>query len=146
MEILEFEHSPALIAASLVVILIASATGFTLTTELSKKTILQQKIAISLGSVAFGGGIWSMHFVAMLGLELPILFYYDAAITLASALLAILMAAVSLMLLHFTERSKKKILISGAILGFGVLIMHYVGMTGMQLCKPQYSFVWVIRD
>ncbi len=50
-----------------------------------------RKLSVSLAAVALGGGIWSMHFVAMLGLQLPIPIYYDAMIMLGSALVAILM-------------------------------------------------------
>ncbi len=87
-----------------------------------------------------------MHFIAMLGLRLPILFYYDAAITLASALIAILMVALALALLHFTRRRKSVIVASGAIVGAGILAMHYVGMAGMQLCKAVYTPFGVVAS
>ncbi|MCP4819573.1 MAG: carbon monoxide dehydrogenase [Shimia sp.] len=139
MEFLDFGHNNWLVATSFVVALVAGATGLSLTRDLSEKSLPQRRLAIALGAVALGGGIWSMHFVAMLGLKLPILFYYDAAITLASALIAILMVALALVLLHFTDRSRGIIVAAGAIVGAGILAMHYVGMAGMQLCKPVYT-------
>ncbi|MEM6374050.1 MAG: MHYT domain-containing protein [Pseudomonadota bacterium] len=132
---LDVSHSPGLVAASVVIAMIAGFTGLSLTKDLSSKTLAQRKIAVSLAAVALGGGIWSMHFVAMLGLQMPILFYYDAAITLASALLAILIVAVALILLHFTERRARHILGSGALVGVGIAAMHYVGMTALELCR-----------
>ena len=87
-----------------------------------------------------------MHFIAMLGLRLPILFYYDAAITLASALIAILIVALALVLLHFLERTKRLILTAGGIVGAGILAMHYVGMAGMQLCQPVYTTSGIIAS
>lgn len=139
MEFLEFGHNVWLVVASLGIAMISGATGLTLTRDMSAKSVEQRKLAVALAAVALGGGIWSMHFIAMLGLRLPILFYYDAAITLASALIAILMVALALMLLHFTERSKGKIAAAGAIVGIGILAMHYVGMAGMQLCRAVYT-------
>lgn len=139
MEFLQFGHDPWLVAISYVVALVAGATGLTLTRNLSQRSIPQKKTAVALAAVALGGGIWSMHFVAMLGLQLPILFYYDAAITLTSALIAILMVALALVLLHFTRRSRAVIVAAGAIVGAGVLAMHYVGMAGMQLCRAVYT-------
>ncbi|MEL7014001.1 MAG: MHYT domain-containing protein [Pseudomonadota bacterium] len=132
---LDVSHSPGLVAASVVIAMIAGFTGLSLTKNLSSKTVSQRKIAVALAAVALGGGIWSMHFVAMLGLQMPILFYYDAAITLASALLAILIVAVALILLHFTERRPLHILGSGALVGVGIAAMHYVGMTALELCR-----------
>lgn len=92
-----------------------------------------------MAAVALGGGIWSMHFVAMLGLSLPVSVFYDAAITLASALIAILVVAVALMILHFFVRTSFTIVLAGCIVGAGILLMHYIGMAGLQLCKPVYS-------
>ena len=92
-----------------------------------------------MAAVALGGGIWSMHFVAMLGLSLPVSVFYDAAITLASALIAILVVAVALVILHFFVRTSFNIILAGCIVGAGILLMHYIGMAGLQLCKPVYS-------
>lgn len=138
-EYLAIGHNEALVAMSFVVAIVAGFTGLSLTKDLSSKTISQRKIAICLASIALGGGIWSMHFVAMLGLQLPILFYYDAAITLASALIAILIVAVALVLLHFRTRTPQTIILAGALVGVGILAMHYVGMAGLQLCRAIYS-------
>ena len=75
----------------------------------------------------------------MLGLKLPILFYYDAAITLVSALCAILIVGAALILLHFAKRTPTTIASAGAIVGVGVLVMHYIGMAGLELCRAVYS-------
>jgi diguanylate cyclase len=139
MEILDFGHNALLVAMSFFMALVAGFTGLSLTRNLSSKSLPRRKASVALASVALGGGIWSMHFVAMLGLQLPILYYYDAAITLASALIAILMVAVALGLLHLVERSSRIITLAGAIVGAGILVMHYVGMAGLQLCRAIYS-------
>jgi len=143
MEFVDYGHNTSLVAMSFVVSLVAGFTGLSLTKNLSEKTITQKKLAVALASVALGGGIWSMHFVAMLGLQMPILFYYDAAITLASALLAILVVASALVLLHFVTRTPQVIVGAGALVGFGILGMHYLGMAGLQLCRPVYSVAGV---
>jgi len=117
MEFLDFGHNAGLVSFSLIVALVAGFTGLSLTRDLSSKSITQRKVAVALASVALGGGIWSMHFVAMLGLQLPVLFYYDAAITLASALIAVLIVAVALALLHFVERTTRTIVAAGVITG-----------------------------
>jgi len=139
MEFLQFGHNAGLVGFSLIVALVAGFTGLSLTRDLSSKSMVQRKIAVALASVALGGGIWSMHFVAMLGLQLPILFYYDAAITLASALIAVLIVAVALALLHFTERTTRTIVAAGVVTGIGILLMHYIGMAGLQFCRAVYT-------
>ena len=70
-----------------------------------------------MAAVALGDGIWSMHVVAMRDLKLPVLFYCDAAITLASALVMIL-------ILHFTKRTRATLVLAGMMAGLGILVMH----------------------
>ncbi len=144
MEFLSVTHSSFLIAMSCIVALVAGFTGLSLTRDLSSKPMFQKKVSIALASIALGGGIWAMHFVAMLGVQLPILYYYDAAITLVSALSAILIVSAALILLHFTERTPTTISLAGAIVGVGILVMHYIGMAGMELCRAIYTPAGVI--
>ena len=139
MDYLTYSHNHNLVVLSLLLAVVSGFTGFTLTQNLSAKTLSQRKISVSMAAVALGGGIWSMHFVAMLGLNLPVMVFYDAAITLASALIAILIVAVALILLHFFVRTSVTIVLAGCIVGSGVLLMHYIGMAGLQLCKPIYT-------
>ena len=139
MDFVDVSHNTALVVASLIIAVVAGFTGLTLTRDLSQKAFGQRKVAITLAAIALGGGIWSMHFVAMLGLQMPILFYYDSAITLASALVAILLAGAALILLHFTPRTPLVITGAGGLMAIGILTMHYLGMAGLQLCRAVYS-------
>ena len=136
---LDYSHNTWLVAASLAVALMAGFTGLNLTHGTSRLDSQRRKLVVALAAVILGGGIWSMHFVAMLGLQLPILFYYDALITLISALVAILMVGLALLLLHFRPRTPQTMIGSGVIVGLGIVVMHYIGMAGMQLCRPVYN-------
>jgi NO-binding membrane sensor protein with MHYT domain len=129
-------HDLRLVAAALAVALMAGFTGLSLTRGAQGLAPGPRKAVVSMAAVALGGGIWSMHFVAMLGLQLPILFYYDALVTLVSALAAILMTGAALLILHFRPRSRANLTLAGAILGAGIPVMHYIGMSGMELCRP----------
>ncbi|MEP2781581.1 MAG: MHYT domain-containing protein [Pseudoruegeria sp.] len=139
MESIDFSHNIFLVAASLCVALMAGFTGLSLTKGLSERSVPQRKIAIALAAVALGGGIWSMHFVGMLGLQMPFIFYYDALITLASALVAILVVGLALLLLHFGQRTRGRLVLAGVIVGLGVIAMHYIGMAGLELCRALYT-------
>ncbi len=136
---LDYSHNAWLVAASLAVAMMAGFTGLYLTHGASKLDDQRRKFIVALAAIILGGGIWSMHFVAMLGLQLPILFYYDALITLISALVAILMVGLALLLLHFRPRTMQTIIGAGVIVGLGIVVMHYVGMAGMELCRPVYT-------
>lgn len=144
MDFIEVGHDTFLIVMACVVALAAGFTGLSMTRDLSTKSVLHKRVSIALAAIALGGGIWAMHFVAMLGLQLPTLFYYDAAITLVSALTAILIVGAALILLHFAERTPTVITLAGGIVGGGVLAMHYIGMAGLELCRAIYSPMGVI--
>jgi NO-binding membrane sensor protein with MHYT domain len=117
----------------------AGFTGLSLTKGASTHPTARRKLLAVVSAIALGGGIWSMHFVAMLGLRLPFPYYYDALITLISALIAILMVGLALLILHFFPRSRRSLVVSGTILGLGIAVMHFVGMLGMQVCRPVNS-------
>ena len=139
MEFLDYTHNLWLVAASLSISLVAGFTGFSLTKGIAAQSVAMRKLSVSLAAVALGGGIWSMHFVAMLGLQLPIPIYYDAMITLGSALVAILMVGLALLLLHFYRRTPLILTLAGGIVGLGVVAMHYIGMSGLELCRAVYT-------
>lgn len=139
MDFLPFSHSPLLVAMAILVSVVSGFTGLSLTRDLSSKAVFEKKVSIALASVTLGGGIWAMHFIGMLGLQLPILFFYDAAVTLISALTAILIVGAALILLHFTERTPVIMTSAGGVLGCGILTMHYIGMAGLEMCQAVYT-------
>lgn len=140
---LDYTHDTTLVLASLAVALMAGFTGLSLTRGASALPMGRRKLAVVMAAISLGGGIWSMHFVAMLGLQLPIPFYYDALTTLISALMAVLMTGVALLAVHFGTRTRMRIILAGVIVGLGIPAMHYTGMSGMQLCRPVYNIAGV---
>ncbi|MEM9551209.1 MAG: MHYT domain-containing protein [Pseudomonadota bacterium] len=141
---IDYTHDPLFVAASLMVALMAGFSGLSLTRGASQLSEARRQIVVALSAIVLGWGIWSMHFVAMLGLELPVLYYYDALRTLISALLAILIVGLALVLVHFGTRTRGRIVLAGAVLGLGIPVMHYVGMSGMEICRPINSVSGVV--
>ena len=92
---LDYSHNLWLVIASFAIALMAGFTGLSMARGLSHVPLAQRKMRVAMSAVVLGGGIWSMHFVAMLGLQLPIPFYYDPLVTLISALIGILVSGSS---------------------------------------------------
>ncbi|MGC0404190.1 NO-binding membrane sensor protein with MHYT domain [Streptomyces sp. SAI-126] len=89
---------------------------------------------LALGSVAIGSGIWTMHFVAMMGFkvrEAPI--HYDRAITFASLGVAIVMVGIGVFIVGYRGARGTALMTGGAVTGLGIASMHYLGMAGMRL-------------
>ena len=66
---IEAAHDLRLVIASLAVAMMAGFTGLSLTRGANALPPGRRKVVVSMAAVALGGGIWSMHFVAMLGLR-----------------------------------------------------------------------------
>jgi len=125
-------YDPVLVSASIVIAVMASFTGLRLTSGLSHLGTEARRVAIAKAAIALGSGIWSMHFVGMLAVQLPIVLVYDSLPTLISALIAILVVGIGLILLHFGVRTRMRIAVAGMLTGVGIVSMHYVGMIGVR--------------
>ena len=137
---LEFTYSPALVIASLAVAIMAAFTSLRLTSNLRDLPAGRRKARVAQAAFALGGGIWSMHFVGMLAVELPITIAYHPLQTLASALIAVLVTGCALLSLHFGMRTRSKIVTAGIVTGLGIVSMHYVGMSAISTnCIVDYS-------
>jgi NO-binding membrane sensor protein with MHYT domain len=88
-----------------------------------------------LAAVAIGAvGIWSMHFIAMLGFTIPgEPIRYNVLVTIASMLLAVAVVSAGLFIVGFGSGGLPRLLAGGAILGVGVAAMHYLGMAAMNM-------------
>lgn len=136
-------HDHLLVIASILVSLMASFTGLSITNGISALPEARRKMRIVMAATALGGGIWSMHFVAMLAMRFDKPISYDSLYTLGSALIAILMAGVALLIMHFAPRTRLSTVIAGAILGNGIVVMHYVGMSAIRGVLPVFYPVGV---
>jgi NO-binding membrane sensor protein with MHYT domain len=139
-------YNPLLVGAAVLLALMAAFTGLSLTNGLSRLSSRERKPMIVRAAIVLGGGVWSTHFVAMLALDLPVQVFYHPIYTLASALIAILLAGAALLLLHFGERSMRRIVLAGVVMGMGVVLMHYVGMYGMRGCTPVFQTVGYVSS
>ena len=89
---------------------------------------------LALGATAIGSGIWTMHFVAMMGFtvaEAPI--SYDRTTTFASLAVAIVMVGIGIFIVGYRGATPMALVTGGTITGLGVATMHYLGMAGMRL-------------
>jgi NO-binding membrane sensor protein with MHYT domain len=88
-----------------------------------------------LASFAIGGAaIWLMHFMAMLGFDVPgSPVRYDLVLTIASLFIAVLTVGIGIFIAGQRKRSAPRILLGGVFTGAGVVAMHYTGMAAMHV-------------
>src|SRR5260370_40978277 len=80
-----------------------------------------------------GGGIWSMHFTAMLALFMPMPVSYDFGLTLFSLVVAIGVTAVGFFMIGARQATALQFVLSGIFMGIGIVAMHYTGMAAMRM-------------
>lgn len=135
---LTYTYSLPLVIASIIIAILAAFTGLALTNGISELSITRRKLQIGMAAIVIGGGIWSMHFVALLALKLPVSISYDLIWTIGSVLIEILMSGAALLILHFAKRNWLNISIAGSLMGYGIVTMHFVGMLGIRGCIPVF--------
>jgi NO-binding membrane sensor protein with MHYT domain len=88
-----------------------------------------------LASFAIGGAaIWLMHFMAILGFDVPgSPVRYDLVLTIASLFIAVLTVGIGIFIAGQRKRSAPRILLGGVFTGAGVVAMHYTGMAAMHV-------------
>ncbi|GAA2377596.1 membrane protein [Catellatospora methionotrophica] len=86
--------------------------------------------ALSIG----GTGIWLMHFMAIIGFDVPHSpVRYDPVVTFISLALAIVTVGIGLFIVGQGRRSATRIVAGGGFTGLGVVAMHYSGMAAMRV-------------
>lgn len=138
-------HDNFLVVLSILVAVFASFTALSLASRIRASRRLASRVWLWAAAGALGGGIWSMHFVAMLAFSMPGMpMSYDLAPTLLSLALAIGFTGAGFATFNWHEVSSPRIAIAGLLIGTGVVAMHYVGMAAMQMpAALSYDWVWV---
>jgi len=84
------------------------------------------------GGATLGMGIWSMHYVGMLAMKMPVIMHYDFELTLLSFISAML---TSILAINIAISGKtlpvKRLVFATLLLSAGVVSMHYLGMAAM---------------
>ncbi|MFD0339155.1 MHYT domain-containing protein [Streptomyces sp. NPDC127117] len=89
---------------------------------------------LALGATSIGSGIWTMHFIAMMGFSVDgVTIGYDMPITFASLGVAVAMVGVGIFIVGYRGATRMALVTGGTITGLGVATMHYLGMAGMRL-------------
>ncbi|MFI5930751.1 MHYT domain-containing protein [Actinoplanes sp. NPDC051494] len=137
MEVHHFQHGWVTPAISYALSVLGSLLGLVCAIRLRQAATTGARAWwLTLSAVAIGGtGIWTMHFVAMLGFGVVgTTIKYDVPLTAASAVLAVAAVGAGLLIVFGGTRGRPvRIVIGGVLAGLGVAAMHYMGMAAMHL-------------
>ena len=126
-------YNPLLVALSYLVAALASHVALQLAARVVVATGAARRGWIAAGALAMGAGIWSMHFIGMLALELPIPVAYEIDLTVVSLLLAIAVSGFALAIASRPTLGTRTLVLASALMGAGIGAMHYTGMAAIPM-------------
>ncbi|MFC7265676.1 MULTISPECIES: MHYT domain-containing protein [Streptomyces] len=113
---------------------VGSALGLRCTVRALEADGASKRNWLLLASIAIGSGIWTMHFIAMMGFSVdgtPI--RYDVPLTVLSLLMSIAVVGAGVFTAGFGRSPVRAVLLGGLGTGVGVAAMHYTGMAALNL-------------
>jgi NO-binding membrane sensor protein with MHYT domain len=140
---MEFTYDSGLVAVSIAIAILGSFTGLVMTSGIRHIRGPEAVLRIILGGIGIGGGVWSMHFIAMLAVILPIELSYEVSQTALSAVLAVIFTAIALAIVSGDKFGYYTLPVSAGFLGSGIGAMHYLGMNAVRGCGLDYSWLGV---
>ncbi len=133
------EYSSPIVVLSIVIACCASYTALSLNQRIQHNSFFHKYFWLVLSSIAMGLGIWSMHFIGMSALELPIAMEYDLILTTISVLPAIFASFLAFYIASRANRNHWPYILAGITMGVGISSMHYIGMAAMKM-EAEYVY------
>jgi PAS domain S-box-containing protein len=126
-------YNPYLVALSVLVASFASYTALDLGGRIRASRAFARLGWLVTAAVAMGGGIWSMHFIAMLAFVLPMPVSFDVGLTALSLIVAIAVTGIGFYVIGTRRATGLQLAMSGVFVGIGIVGMHYTGMAAMRM-------------
>jgi NO-binding membrane sensor protein with MHYT domain len=125
-------YQPAYVALSFLIAVLGSFVALTAATRIRARGQISLLNTLAAGLALGGIGVWSMHFIGMVALQMDLASSYSLLETGVSLVAAVGASALALGFVARDPRNKARMLVAGLLLGLGVVVMHYLGMYGMK--------------
>jgi len=138
-------YQPDLVLLSIGVAILGSLTALALTSlsDAGYSATGHRSFALASGGLIMGATIWSMHFVAMMAVDFPIMVTYNLVETIGSIGIAIVATGGGLYLASSRRLGRLSIPLGGVLMGLGIAGMHYLGMSAIRGCGLGYDY-WLV--
>ena len=144
MRVIHGFYDGRLVVLSIVIAILAAYAALDLSGRLTVSHGRARLAWLCGGAFSMGIGVWSMHYVGMEALRLPIPVRYDWPTVLLSMAVAILASAVALFVASRNTLATMVALLGSVLMGGGIAAMHYIGMGAMRMpamCIYSYPIV-----
>lgn len=124
-------HDLRLVLLAAFICVFACYTAFSLTARARVGDRVSRYIWLSAAAFVTGSGVWATHFVAELAFRPGLPVSYDLGYTALSVVVAVIVSGLGLGIALGSPRSKAPL--GGAVVGIGIVAMHYTGMAALRL-------------
>lgn len=126
-----FPYEPWLVVLSLCVAFLGSYVGLHMARGIDMMQGIRRRAAIAMSAVALALGIWTMHFVGMLAVRLPVAVDFLVLPTLASFLVCVLVVGCAVFAVGAGPATGRRLALAALFMGGGIVTMHYLGMQAL---------------
>ncbi|WP_108671442.1 MHYT domain-containing protein [Peribacillus acanthi] len=127
------DYDYKLVILSILVAILSSFASFNSIARIGDSPHKKKMVWIISGSFIMGLGIWSMHFIGMLGYNVHVMVSYHAGYTLLSLLMAFIASCLSFSIILYFERKIPILFLGSVVMGMSILSMHFLGMKSMNM-------------
>ena len=124
-------HQPWIILLSVLMAVQGSYVGLYLARQVGQARGTRYRQLITFSALSLALGVWTMHFVGMLALQLPFNANFLVLPTLISFLVCILVIGVAVFVVARPRPSGPRIAVAAVFMGSGIVAMHYIGMLAL---------------
>ena len=140
-------YTPWLVVLSIAVAILVSYTALRLASRVAEARGTAGRTWLVLGACSMGIGIWSMHFIGMLALSMPIRLMYGVGTTAASLGVAIVTSGFAIHIASSPRLDTCRHLVCSVVMGLGIAAMHYMGMSAILIVPGiRYALMPVIAS
>jgi signal transduction histidine kinase len=125
------QHDLRLVILATLTCLLGCYTAFSLKTRADASSPGSCHLWLCGAAFVTGSGVWATHFVAELAFRPGLPVAYDVGFTALSVILAIAASGIGLQIAR--DASRLGAAVGGAVVGIGIVAMHYSGMAALQL-------------
>lgn len=133
------QYNLILVVLSFVVAILASYTALNMAARVAGSQGVAARVWLAGGGIAMGIGVWAMHFIGMLAMDLSMSMSYNVSLTILSMVIAVGSSLFALWLVSCEQLRLRRLLPGALVMGSGIIAMHYTGMAALEV-RP--GIVW----
>lgn len=127
------QYNHILVVLSFVVAILAAYTALNMAARVAGSEGVAARVWLAGGGIAMGIGVWAMHFIGMLAMDLSMSMSYNASLTVLSMVIAVGSSLFALWLVSCDRLRLRRLLPGALVMGSGIVAMHYTGMAALEV-------------